>query len=332
MPVRTCSSASPRSSRRPTRGPTECPRSSQPLPPEVQVRPPLRYFGAMAEIKGVITAMVTPFDAGGQVDVEAARRVASHLAENGSQGIVVAGTTGESPTLSDAEKLELLDAVRDEVSSRVTVICGTGSNDTRHSIELTKAACERGADAVLVVTPYYNKPNRVGLRAHFEAVAEAAGSVPLVLYNIPSRTVINLPPDFLAELAAEIPNIVAVKQANDEDLGPIPGMGVLAGNDASFLRCLERGGVGGVLVSSHLVGAEMRQIYESMLAGDRAHAAELDAKLRPVYEATMVTANPIPVKAALEMLGLIEGHLRLPMVPATQDERAAIRSALEHQG
>jgi 4-hydroxy-tetrahydrodipicolinate synthase len=286
----------------------------------------------VTEIKGVITAMVTPFDAAGGVDLDAARRVASHLAENGSHGLLVAGTTGESPTLSDAEKLDLLDAIRDEVGGRVTVICGTGSNDTRHSVELTKAACERGADAVLVVTPYYNKPNRAGLRAHFEAVAEAAGSIPVVLYNIPSRTVINLPPGFLAELAAEIPNVVAVKQANDEDLGPIPGLDVLAGNDATFLRCLDRGGVGGVLVSAHLVGAEMRQIYESMLTGDRAHAAELDAKLRPVYEATMVTANPIPVKAALEMMGLIEGHLRLPMVPATQDERATIRTALERHG
>ena len=285
----------------------------------------------MAEIRGVITAMVTPFDAAGAVDLEAARRLAVHLAENGSHGVVVAGTTGESPTLSDGEKLGLLDAVRNEVGERLTVICGTGSNDTRHSAALTKAACDRGADAVLVVTPYYNKPNRAGLRAHFEAVAGAAGSTAVVLYNIPSRTVINLPPDVLAELA-EIPNVVAVKQANDEDLGPIPGLDLLAGNDASFLRCLEQGGVGGILVSAHLVGAEMRQIYESILAGDHAHAAELDAKLRPIYEATMVTANPIPVKAALEMLGLIEGHLRLPMVPASQEERATIRAALERQG
>jgi 4-hydroxy-tetrahydrodipicolinate synthase len=286
----------------------------------------------MGEIRGVITAMVTPFDARGAVDFDGARRVAAHLAENGSHGIVVAGTTGESPTLSDAEKLDLLDAVRDEVGDRLTLICGTGSNDTRHSVELTKAACDRGADAVLVVTPYYNKPNRRGLRAHFEAVAEAAGTTPVVLYNIPSRTVINVPPDLLAELGAGVPNIVAVKQANDEDLGPIPNLDVLAGNDGSFLACLERGGVGGVLVAAHVVGAEMRQIYESMLAGDRAHAAELDAKLRPVYEATMVTANPIPVKAALEMLGLIEGHLRLPMVPASQEERATIRAALERHG
>ena len=145
----------------------------------------------------------------------------------------MAGTTGESPTLSDAEKLSLLKAVKEEVGDRATIICGTGSNDTRHSVELTEGACRAGADAVLVVTPYYNTPNRAGLRAHFEAVAEAAGDTPVVLYNIPSRCVINLAPDFLAELAAELPNVVAVKQANDADLGPIDGLDVLAGNDAA---------------------------------------------------------------------------------------------------
>ena len=286
----------------------------------------------MTEIHGVITAMVTPFDAAGEVDYEGARRVARHLVENGSHGLVVAGTTGESPTLSDDEKLALLEAVRDELSDRATVICGTGSNDTRHTVKLTEAAAERGADAVLVVTPYYNKPNRAGLRAHFEAASEAAAEMPVILYNIPSRTVVNLPPDFLAELAADLDNVVAVKQANNDELAPIAGLGVLAGNDAVFLRCLELGGVGGILVSSHLVGAEMRQIYESHQAGDGAHAAELDAKLRPIYEATTVTSNPIPVKAALEMLGVVDGHLRLPMVPASQSERAAVRTALEGHG
>src|SRR3954451_5803220 len=209
--------------------------------------------------------MVTPFDAAGEVDYDGARRVAQHLVDNGSHGVVVAGTTGESPTLTDDEKLALLDVVRDEISDRATVICGTGSNDTRHTVRLTPAAAERGADAVLVVTPYYNKPNRAGLRAHFGAASEAAGETPVILYNIPSRTVVNLPPDLLAELAADLDNVAAVKQANGPDLGPVEGLGVLAGNDGVFLRCLERGGVGGILVSSHLVGAEMRQIYESHL-------------------------------------------------------------------
>jgi len=276
--------------------------------------------------------MVTPFSQDGALDLEAARRLARHLVDNGSHGLVVAGTTGESATLSDDEKLSLWRAVKDEVSDRATIICGTGSNDTRHSVELTKGACRLGADAVLVVTPYYNKPNRAGLRAHFETVAAAAGDTPVVLYNIPSRTVINLAPEFLAELAAAIGNVVAVKQANDDELGPIEGLDVLAGNDGIFLRCLELGGTGGILVSSHLVGPEMREVYEAALAGDTARARELDAELGPIYEATTVTANPIPVKAALEMLGIIEGPLRLPMVAADEQQRGVIRMALERRG
>jgi 4-hydroxy-tetrahydrodipicolinate synthase len=286
----------------------------------------------MARISGVITAMVTPFAADGSVDYAAARRVATHLLENGSHGVVVAGTTGESPTLSDEEKLRLLKEVKEEVGDRGTVICGTGSNDTRHSAELTKGAARLGADAVLVVTPYYSKPNRAGLRAHFEAVAEAAGTTPVVLYNIPSRCVINLPHDFLAELASSIENVVAVKQANNDELGPVDGLDVLAGNDEIFVRCLERGGTGGILVASHLVGTEMRAIYEAAAAGDGGRARELDVELQPIYEALTVTSNPIPVKAALEMLGIIEGNLRLPMVPATQQERTVIRGALERRG
>jgi 4-hydroxy-tetrahydrodipicolinate synthase len=286
----------------------------------------------MATISGVITAMVTPFAEDGALDLDAARGLARHLVENGSHGVVLAGTTGESPTLSDAEKLDLLKAVKEEIGDRATIICGTGSNDTRHSVDLTEDACRVGADAVLVVTPYYNTPNRAGLHAHFEAVAEAAGDTPVVLYNIPSRSVVNLAPDFLAELAAELRNVVAVKQANGADLGPIDGLDVLAGNDADFLRCLELGGTGGILVSSHLVGAEMRAMYEAAIAGEGDRAHELDAELQPIYEATTVTSNPIPVKAALEMLGIVGGHLRLPMVPASQQERAAVRTALERHG
>jgi 4-hydroxy-tetrahydrodipicolinate synthase len=286
----------------------------------------------MATISGVITAMVTPFGDDGALDLEAARRLARHLVDNGSHGLVLSGTTGESPTLSDDEKLSLLSAVKDEVGDRATIVSGTGSNDTRHSVELTERACELGADAVIVVTPYYNKPNRAGLRAHFEAVAESAGETPVIVYNIPSRCVINLPPDLLAELAAEIDNVVAVKQANNDELAPIEGLDVLAGNDDTFLRCLEMGGTGGVLVSSHLVGPEMRAIYEAVTSGDLARAGELNESLRPIYEATTVTSNPIPLKAALEMLGIIDGHLRLPMVPANQQERSAIRAALERHG
>ncbi|MGH2989407.1 MAG: 4-hydroxy-tetrahydrodipicolinate synthase [Solirubrobacterales bacterium] len=285
----------------------------------------------MATISGVITAMATPFDEEGRLDTDGARRLARYLADNGSHGLVLAGTTGESPTLSDAEKLELLAAVRDELGDELTLICGTGSNDTRHSIELTRAAASEGADAVLVVTPYYNKPGPAGLRAHFTAVAEAAGSVPVVLYNIPSRCVINLPPELLAELA-RIDNVVAVKQANNDDLAPIEGLDLLAGNDEIFLRCLELGGSGGILVSSHLVGPQMREMYEAATNGDLDRAREIDTELRGIYEATTVTTNPTPVKAGLEMLGVIGGRTRLPIVEADEDQRAAVRAALERQG
>jgi 4-hydroxy-tetrahydrodipicolinate synthase len=286
----------------------------------------------MAVISGVITAMVTPFDEGGALDLDAARSLASRLIDQGSHGLVVAGTTGESPTLSDREKLDLLRAVKEEVGDRAQIICGTGSNDTHHAVELTRGACRLGADAVLVVTPYYNKPNPAGLRAHFETVAATAGDTPVVLYNIPSRCVINLSPDFMAELAADVENIVAVKQANNDELGPIEGLDLLAGNDEIFLRTLEMGGTGGILVASHLVGPEMRSIYEAHESGDAARAHELDAELHPIYETLTVTANPIPVKAALEMMGVIGGAMRLPMVPASSQERSVVRAALERQG
>jgi 4-hydroxy-tetrahydrodipicolinate synthase len=273
--------------------------------------------------------MVTPFAEDRSVDEGAARKLARHLIEHGSHGLVLAGTTGESPTLDDDEILGLLRAVRDEVGSEVLVICGTGSNDTRHSERLSSAAADNGADAVLAVTPYYSKPNFRGIRAHYEAVARAAG-IPVVLYNIPSRVVVNLPPEQLAELA-RIDNIVAVKQANDDDLGPVDGLRIIAGNDGTFLPTLEMGEAGGILVASHLVGAEMREIYDAVQAGDLDRAREIDAKLRPVYE--MVSrVNPIPVKAALELLGICSARARLPIVEADDEERDQIRQVLERQG
>ncbi len=287
----------------------------------------------MREISGVITAMATPFAADGSVDVPAARALARHLVAHGSHGVVVAGTTGESPTLSDDEKLALLDAVLAEVGDDATILFGSGSNDTAHTVELTERARKAGAHGVLVVTPYYNRPNERGLRAHFAAAAEAAGELPVVLYNIPSRTVVNLSPAFLAELAAEIPNVVAVKQANNEELQPIDGLDLLAGNDDSFLRSLELGGKGGILVASHVIGDEMRAVYEAALAGDWDRARGLDAELRDVYAALGVTTNPIPVKAALELTGVLaDGRLRLPMVPATDEERARVQAALAARG
>ncbi|MDP9188021.1 MAG: 4-hydroxy-tetrahydrodipicolinate synthase [Actinomycetota bacterium] len=285
----------------------------------------------MAAIEGVLTAMVTPFAEDGSVDEASARSLARHLVDNGSHGIVVAGTTGESPTLSDEEDAGLLRAVVDEVGDRATVICGTGTNDTRHSEHLSTAAAANGADAVLVVTPYYNKPNRAGILAHYEAVSKAAG-IPVIAYNIPSRVVVNIGPELLAELA-QIENVVAVKQANNDEIGPIEGMTVLAGNDDVFLRCLETGGAGGILVASQIVGNEMRQVFDAVRAGDSARAGELDASVRPIYDALGVDTNPIPVKAAVEMLGLIpSARMRLPMVEADEPTRASVRKALEAHG
>jgi 4-hydroxy-tetrahydrodipicolinate synthase len=289
-------------------------------------------LASVKAIQGVITAMVTPFDEGGGVDEATARRLAINLVEHGSHGVVVAGSTGEAATLTDAEQISLLRAIVEEIGGEATVICGTGTNDTRHSRELTKAAAEAGADAALVVAPYYNKPNKAGLRAHFEAVAEACPELPVILYNIPSRVVINMEPDFLAELSS-IGNVVAVKQSNDAELGPIEGLAVLAGNDDAFMATLEFGGAGGILVASHIFGERMREMWDAAQGGDLERAREIDAGLRPVFEALAVTTNPIPIKAALQMSGLIPSErLRLPLVPADSQQRARVAAALEGAG
>jgi 4-hydroxy-tetrahydrodipicolinate synthase len=285
----------------------------------------------MSEIRGVLTAMVTPFHEDGGLDDAGTRRLARHLVENGSHGLVLAGTTGESPTLSDDDKLALYRAVRDELGDEATLIVGTGSNDTLHTVELTKHAADAGADAALVVTPYYNKPNRAGLIAHYEAVSEVG--IPIVVYNIPSRTALNMPPDLLEDLG-RLSNVVAVKQANDDELGPIEGLDVLAGNDGVFGRTIGFGGAGGILVSSHLVGPQMREMWDAGQEGDLDRVAEIDAKLAPVYAATVV-AGPatIAVKAALQMLGVIESDaVRLPLVTASDEQRAELRPALEQAG
>jgi 4-hydroxy-tetrahydrodipicolinate synthase len=286
----------------------------------------------MKEIRGVITAMATPFDEAGAVDEAAALRLATHLLDSGSHGLVISATTGEMPTLTDEEALVLLRAVRKEVGDDVLLVCGTGTNYTQHSIELTRGAVEAGADAALVVTPYYNKPNLAGILAHFEAIAAAAPGFPLIAYNIPSRVVVNVPPQQLAEIA-KIDSVVAVKQANNDDLQPIEGLGLLAGNDDIFLRTLEVGGDGGILVASHLVGPQMREMWDAAQAGDLDRARVIDAGLQPLYEALSVTTNPIPVKAALAMTGLIPSDaLRLPLVPADDGQRATIRAGLESVG
>jgi 4-hydroxy-tetrahydrodipicolinate synthase len=286
----------------------------------------------MAELRGILTAMATPFTPDGAVDEAAVRGLARFLLENGSHGLVAAATTGESTTLDDAEHIGVLRAVVDEVGGEAPIVCGTGTNDTRHTIELTKAAADAGAEAALVVTPYYNKPNPAGVRAHFEAVATAVPDLPLIVYNIPSRVIVNISPADLAELA-KIDNVVAVKQANNDDLGPIEGMGVLAGNDDIFLRTLELGLAGGITVASHLVGPRMREMWDAAQAGDMERAREIDAGLRQLFEALAVTTNPMPVKAAIAMTGTIpSGAMRLPMTELDSSQREVVRAALEGVG
>ena len=286
----------------------------------------------MKEIRGVLTAMATPFKEGGAIDETAALSLATYLLEHGSHGLVVSATTGEAPTLTDEEALVLLRALRKEVGEEILLVCGTGTNDTRHSIELTKGAAEAGADASLIVTPYYNKPNPAGILAHFETIAAAVPDLPLIAYNIPSRVVVNVPPQQLAEIA-KIDNVVAVKQANNDEMQPIEGMEILAGNDDVFLKTLELGGAGGILVASHLVGPQMREMWDAAQAGNIDRAREIDTGLRQLYAAIGVTTNPIPVKAGLAMMGLIPTDtLRLPLVPADTEQRATMQAALESVG
>ena len=272
-------------------------------------------------IGGIITAMVTPFDRDGALNEDAAVRLMHHLLENGSDGLVLAGSTGEGATLSDEEKFRLWELGVAE-SGDAPVIAGTGTYDTRHTVELTERATAIGVDAMLVVTPYYVRPNRRGIKAHFEAVA-AATDRPIVAYNIPSRTGTDMPNDLLAELA-EIDNVVAVKQARYDDMAPIEGLDLLAGNDDVLGKVLDLGGTGGILVASHLVGREMRRLIDEP---DRRH--EIEDGLRDLYKALTVTTNPIPVKAALNLAGHEVGGLRLPLVEADDAELDVIRAALE---
>jgi 4-hydroxy-tetrahydrodipicolinate synthase len=274
----------------------------------------------------VLTAIVTPFDDDLNVDEQAFVDLMHHLAANGSDGFVVCGTTGEAPTLdTEREHLRLIALASAERPEGTSIIAGAGSNDTRHAVHMTERATEAGADAILSVTPYYNKPNRRGVRRHYEEIARATDK-PIILYNIPSRVVVDLPNDVLAELA-QIERVDYVKQANNDNLAPVDGLEIYAGNDDLFAATLDMGGAGGILVASHIVGTEMRRMVD-----EPEHRAEIDASLRDVYAAMGVTTNPIPVKAALGMLGHRVGGLRLPLVEADEDERAQIRAVLERHG
>ena len=283
----------------------------------------------------VLTAIVTPLEADGAVDYDRFRELALYLVDHGSDGLVVAGTTGESPTLTDDERLELFRVAADALNGRATVIAGTGTYSTAHSVHLTREAHDIGVDGFLVVTPYYNKPPARGIVEHFKAVA-AESDKPIVVYNIPGRVVINIEPETIAELA-EIPSVHAVKQAND-DLDQArrilaeTDLDLYAGDDNLIYPFLELGGVGGVCVHTHIVGPQVKQMIRSFRDGDAETAKRIDQELGPAYELLKVQTNPIAIKAALNLLGHQVGGLRLPLVEASDDEVARVRSCLERLG
>jgi 4-hydroxy-tetrahydrodipicolinate synthase len=279
----------------------------------------------MSALGTILTAIITPFDERGRVNEASFVALMGHLAENGSDGFVVAGTTGEASTLTDAEQLALIELAVAERPAGKTIIAGTGTNDTREAVHLTERATELGVDAVLSVTPYYNRPSPLGLTRHYEAVA-AATDKPVLLYNIPSRTGTNMPPELLAELA-RIDGITGVKQANPDELEPIEGLEIYAGDDATFLRTLKMGGAGVISVASHIVGNEMRRMVD-----EPERREEIDASLRDVYETLFITSNPTCTKAALNLLGHDAGGLRLPLVEATAEETEAVRAMLARHG
>jgi 4-hydroxy-tetrahydrodipicolinate synthase len=279
----------------------------------------------------VLTATVAPFDANGAVDYDRYRALCEFLVENGSDGVVVNGTTGEASTLSEEERIGLIEAALEAIGDRATVVAGTGTNSTAHSVELTEQAHEAGAHAVLVVTPYYNKPPPRGVVEHFKAVA-AATDRPVVAYNIPGRVVINIEPETMAELA-EIPNVTAVKQSN-ADLEQARrivelGLDLYAGDDNLVLPFVELGGRGGVCVHTHIVGPQVKELIRLAREGDLEGARQLDEELEPAYELIGVVTGPIQIKAALNLLGHEVGGLRLPLVEASDEQVAQIRGYLE---
>ena len=283
----------------------------------------------------VLTAIVTPFDKDGAVDYDRFRALARHVIDSGADGLVVAATTGESPTLTDDEKVALWGTAVDEVGEKATVIASTGTYSTAHSVHLTEQAHELGVDGFLVVTPYYNKPPPRGIVEHFKAIA-AASDRPIIVYNIPQRVVVNIEPETLIELA-EIPSVQAVKQAT-EDLDQArritseTELGLYAGSDHLVYPFLEVGGIGGVVVHGNIVPGRVKEMIRLYNEGDADGARRIDDELKPLVDALGVTINPIPVKAALNMLGHEAGGVRLPLVEATDAEMAEIRSGLERAG
>jgi 4-hydroxy-tetrahydrodipicolinate synthase len=283
----------------------------------------------------VLTAIVTPFKDDWSVDYDRFRELAQQLTDHGSDGLVVAGTTGESPTLTDDERLELFRAAVDAVGARASVVAGTGTYSTAHSVHLTEQAHAIGVDGFLVVTPYYNKPPQRGIVEHFKAIADASDR-PIVVYNIPTRVVINIEPETMLKLA-ELPTVRAVKQAND-DLAQAKrivdetDLDLYAGDDNLLLRFLELGAIGVVSVHSHIVGPQLQAMIRAYHDGDTATAQRIEDELAPSYELLQIQTNPIAIKAALNLLGQQVGGLRLPLVEANESEVADVRDCLERLG
>ena len=276
-------------------------------------------------IAGVLTAMVTPLDSGGRIDEEAFVSLLGYLADNGSDGVVVAGTTGESATLSDEEKLRLFELAGSE-GGDLLIVAGTGSNDTAHSVHLTEQASQiTGVDAILAVTPYYNKPPLRGVYAHMQAISDATDK-PVIVYNIPGRCVIDLPNDFLRSLG-EIENVKAVKQARETDIAAIEGLDLLAGNDDRLAEVLDAGGTGGILVASHLVGKEMRRMIDEPEGRWAIHE-----DLTDVFKTLGITQLTMTVKAVLNLLGQNVGGVRLPLVDCDDNEISVLDEMLRRRG
>ncbi|KXZ15003.1 4-hydroxy-tetrahydrodipicolinate synthase [Bacillus nakamurai] len=284
-------------------------------------------------VGNISTAMITPFDNKGNVDFQKLSTLIDYLLKNGTDSLVVAGTTGESPTLSTEEKIALFEFTVKEVNGRVPVIAGTGSNNTKDSIKLTKKAEEAGVDCVMLVTPYYNKPSQEGMYRHFKAIAEET-SLPVMLYNVPGRTVASLAPETAIRLA-EIPNISAIKEASG-DLDAITKIiaetpedfYVYSGDDGLTLPVLAVGGRGVVSVASHIVGPDMQQMIKNYTNGQTANAALIHQKLLPIMKELFKAPNPAPVKTALQLKGLDVGSVRLPLIPLNEDERLSLSSAI----
>lgn len=288
----------------------------------------------MVQFGRVSTAMVTPFDHKGHIDFAKTTKLVNHLISNGTDSLVIAGTTGESPTLSKEEKLALFQHVVKVVDKRVPVIAGTGSNDTYATVELTKKAEETGVDAIMIVAPYYNKPNQEGLYQHYKAAAEAT-TLPLMIYNIPSRTSVTIQPETVIRLA-DIPNIVAVKEASGDlnamtkIIASTPEDFLLySGDDGMTLPVLAIGGVGIVSVAAHVIGNEMQAMVEAFLNGRNEDAAKLHQRLLPIMQGMFAAPSPGPIKTALQLKGLDVGSVRLPMVPMTEQERTAVAKLFE---